>query len=317
MNKKAAKLLIGFVIFMLIATLSLLVFSQTKAYAEPPTSPSSNQNDLFTPTVWKPAWVDQDNNGIADSLDQEIADRIANGTAQDYVNVTVMLKAASTTQDADDFVSSGGYLTTSLWTEATYGFGGMITYEGIADFAQKCPDILLVEKEAVGEACVAYAAQQVGARTYVWNTLGLQGDPNSSIAIVDTGIDGSHVDFSPGYGDQNFSKKIVGWKDQVGSTTSPVDDNGHGSHVSGLAAGDGFFSVDASGYATATWGANLTGASSGYTWSGMMVNNTGNITISVEWLSTGTAKLSALSLMNSSKSLTSWTQVALISTLDN
>jgi subtilisin family serine protease len=315
MNKKTATVLIGFVIFMLIASFSLLVFSQTKAYAESSTSPGSNQNDSFTPTVWKPAWVDQDNNGIADSLDQEIADRIANGTVQDYVGVTVMLKASPTTEDVDDFVSSSGYLTTDLWTKATYGFGGMITYAEIANFIQRCSDVLLVEKEAVGRACVAYAAQQVGARTYVWNTLGLQGDPNSSIAVVDAGIDGSHVDFSPGYGDQDFSKKIVGWNDQVGSTTAPVDDDGHGSHCAGLAAGNGFPSVDASGSATATYGSKLSG---GGTWfgGGMMVNKTGTITINVKWMGTGTAKLSSAVLRYGDKNLNDglWTQVASVST---
>ena len=318
MNKKASSVLIGFAIFLLIATLSFLLLSQTKAYAESPTLPKSNQTDSFTPTVWKPAWVDQDNNGIADSLDQEIADRIANGTAQDYASVTVMLKAAPTTQDADDFVSSSGYLTTDPWTKATYGFGGTIKYDAIANFTQQCPDVLLVEKEAVGEACVAYAAQQVGARTYVWNTLGLQGDSNSSTAIIDTGIDSSHVDFSPGYGDQDFSKKIVGWNDQVGFTTFPVDDNGHGSHVAGLAAGDGFFSVDASGNAVTTWGANLGSVSSSATYliSGMMVDKTGTITINVKWARTGTARLSALDLYYGDKTLNteSWTQVASVST---
>jgi len=285
------------------------MFSQTKVYAETSTLPSAEQKDSFTPTVWKPAWIDQNNNGIADSLDHEIADRMANGTVQDYVNVTVMLNAAPTTQDAADFVSSGGYLTTSPWTEATYGFGGIIPYDAIAKFTQQCPNILLVEKEAFGEASLAYATQQVGARTYVWNTLGLQGDPNASTAIVDTGIDGSHADFSPGYGVQDFSKKIVGWKDQVTSTTSPTDDNGHGSNVAGLAAGDGFFSVDSSGYATATWGMSLDGTSSGYAWSGMMVNSTGGISLSVKWLSTGSARLSAFSLYESGKNLYSWTQV--------
>jgi subtilisin family serine protease len=318
MSKKTATLLIGSVIFMLIATLSLLVLSQPKAYAEFPTSSSANPNDSFTPTVWKPAWADQDNNGIADSLDEEIAYRIANGTAQDYVNVTVMLKAAPTTQDAADFISSGGYLTTSPWTEATYGFGGMIPYDKIANFTQQCANVLLIEKEAVGKATVAYAAQQVGARTYVWSTLGLQGDSNASTAIVDTGIDGSHVDFSSGYGDRDFSKKIVGWNDQTGFTTSPFDDNGHGSHVAGLAAGDGFFSADASGNAVTTWGANLGSVSSSglYLVSGMMVNKTGTITINVKWARTGTASLSALMLYYSDKTLSSesWTQVASVST---
>jgi uncharacterized repeat protein (TIGR02543 family) len=318
MNKKNAMPLIGFVMLMLIATLSLFVFNQTKAYAAYSTSPSSNQNDTFKPTVWKPAWVDQNNNGIADSLDREIAERTANGTAQDHVNVTVILKAPPTTQDASDFISSGGYLTTSPWTEATYGFGGIITYVEITNFTKLCPDVLLVEKEAVGEASVAYAAQQVGARTYVWNTLGLQGDPNASTAIVDTGIDGSHVDFSPGYGDKDFSKKIVGWDDEITFAPSPMDDNGHGSHVAGLAAGDGFFSVDASGNAAATWGANLGSVSDSgaYLTSGLMVNKTGVITINIKWACGGTAGLLGLVLYYGGKALNtdSWTPVASVST---
>jgi hypothetical protein len=314
-GRKTATLWTGFVIFLLFASLFALMFSRTQAHAETPALTSSGQKDSFTPTIWKPAWIDQDNNGIADSLDHEIADKIANNTAQDYANITVMLNAAPTTQDATDFVSSGGYLTTPPWTEATYGFGGTIPYDAIEQFTQQCPNVLLVEKEAVGRACVAYAAQQVGARTYVWNTLGLQGDPNLSTVIVDTGIDGSHVDFSPGYGDQDFSKKIVGWNDQVGSTTSPIDDDGHGSHCAGLAAGNGFFSIDASGNAIATYGSELSG---GGIWfgGGMMVNKTGTIKINVKWMGTGTAKLSSAVLRYGDKNLNYalWTQVASVST---
>src|SRR3972149_4419376 len=108
MNGKAAKFLIVSSVLMLIAALSPLMLSQGRANVEPPDSYSSNQTDLFTPAVWKPAWIDQNNNGIADSLDREIADRIVNGTAQDYVNVTVMLKATPKTHDTDTFAAAGG-----------------------------------------------------------------------------------------------------------------------------------------------------------------------------------------------------------------
>jgi subtilisin family serine protease len=269
---------------------------------------------VYKPNMSIPADVDKDHDGIEDSLDGEITGRLSNGTAQEYVNVTVMLSTEPSARDVEVFVSSGGYLTTPLWTYAIYGFGGVIPYDGILVFAKQCPDMLLVEKEAICHSNLAYAAAQVGARTYVWNTLGLQGDPNSSVAIIDTGIDVSHPDFSPGFGDQNFSDKIVGWNNQISGTNTPFDDNGHGSHVSGLAAGDGFFSVDASGYATATWGANLGSVSTGaYFISGMMVNKTGTITVKVKWATTGTAKLSELPLFYSDKT-GSWSQVATVST---
>jgi subtilisin family serine protease len=265
--------------------------------------------------VRKPVWVDTNDNSIVDSLDLEIADRLANGSAQEYARAIVMLKSAPTAYDTDTFVSCGGYVTTPLWIEATYGFGGTIRYSEIANFIQQDSDVLLVEKDAVGQATVAYAAKQVGARPYVWNTLGLQGDPESSIAVVDTGIDGSHLDFSPGYGDGNFSKKIVGWNDQTKPGAAfPYDDGGHGSHVAGLAAGDGFYSTDA-GYATATVSGNYSvgfGSTPIFP-SGMMVNKTGTITVYVWWDNpAGNGYLYEADLYYGDKNLNSgsWTKVA-------
>jgi len=278
------------------------------------TASSIGKNQTFTPKMWKPFWVDQDNNDIADTLDQEIINRLLNNTAGNYVNVIVALRTQPTAEDANAFALSGGYLTTSPWTNAIYGFGGQIPYNKIADFVQSNPNVLLVEKEAVAHATIAYAASQVGARTYVWNTLGLQGDSNSSIAIVDSGIDDSHPDFSLGFGDKNFANKIVGWNDQISpGTTSPYDDGGHGSHVAGLAAGNGFFSTDASGNAIATWGANLGRLPSDtYLISGMMVNGAGFITINVKWKNPGRGKLETFYLHYGDKTLNkgSWTEVA-------
>ena len=51
------------------------------------------------------------------------------------------------------------------------------------------------------------------------------------IAVIDTGVDADHVDLDGG--------KVIGWKDYVNSKTSPYDDQGHGTHVSSIIAGDG------------------------------------------------------------------------------
>jgi len=290
---------------------------------ESPSYDSKNQSSA--PLAWKPSWVDRDNNQVDDSLDEEIASSLLNNTGQEYVNVIVALRSSPTPEDANFFALYDGRLKTTLWTRALYGFGGQIPYNRIIEFARSNLNVLLVEKEQIGRAQVAYAAQQIGARTYVWNTLGLQGDTETSVAVIDTGIDDSHPDFTPGYGDQDFTKKIVGWNDQITpSTTTPYDDNGHGSHVSGLAAGNGWFSVDPSGYATATWGANLGkfNTSDTYLISGMMVNRTGPITINVTWTNTATSglfsTLSALQIYYGDKTLSTgaWTKVAEASTPD-
>src|SRR5271157_681768 len=313
---KKAELSIVFFVLILTALISLLMLCRIDA-GFPPTLKDS-KDGLNIPVLKKAAWVDLNNDGIADTLDQEITNRIANGTAGDYANLTVMLKSTPTAYDTSIFASYGGYLTTPMWTEAIYGFGGIMPFDDITNFVKHCPDVLLIEEEAIGHDTLAYAAQQVGDRPYVWNTVGLEGDPSSSIAIVDTGIDASHTDFSPGFGDKNFSDKVVGWYDNITGTTTPFDDNGHGSHVSGLAAGNGFLSTDASGNAIGTWGANLGSVSNTGTYfiSGMMVNKTGTITIKVKWASTGTATLSALPLYYGGKTLNtgSWTQLASVST---
>jgi serine protease AprX len=61
------------------------------------------------------------------------------------------------------------------------------------------------------------------------------GDPNSyserdtTIALLDSGIDANHVDFAGG--------KVIAWKDFVSGRAEPYDDNGHGTHCASIAAG--------------------------------------------------------------------------------
>lgn len=66
------------------------------------------------------------------------------------------------------------------------------------------------------------------------NGLGLTGK-GIGIAVVDTGVYPHHDLVSP-------YNRIVGFKDFVNNKTSPYDDDGHGTHVAGIVAGNGFSS---------------------------------------------------------------------------
>jgi len=60
------------------------------------------------------------------------------------------------------------------------------------------------------------------------------------VAVVDTGIDASHPDLNDLDDNSGTNDpKVVGWIDYVNSASSPYDDNGHGTHVSGTISGTG------------------------------------------------------------------------------
>ncbi len=210
----------------------------------------------FVPSMYVPEGVDENDNRIEDLLEEEIEQKIAEGNGTQLVNVIVLLDVAPSSSHSSVFHGNGGVGVRGPWRDALYGFAGRIPYIAVSKFAGRCPNLLLVQMDHEYEAVMAYAARQGRARPYVWDTLGCRGDPLSSIAISDTGIDDSHPDHGS-YGDADFSRKIVGWRDDVGATTTPYDDNGHGSHCAGIAAGTGFYTTDVDGRAVATWSAML------------------------------------------------------------
>ena len=229
-----------------------------------------------------PSDVDKNNNRIEDFLEMEMQQKIGEGNGSQLAEVVVLLNETPGFVHTSIFRRNNGSVARAPWQHALYGFGGAIPYMLIAKFAGMCPSLLFVQKDYEYKALMAYAARQGRARTFVWDVLGFKGDPLSSIAISDSGIDDSHPNHE-GYGDADFSKKIVGWRDDVGTGTTPYDDSGHGSHCAGIAAGNGFYSTDADGRAVTTWSGALS-LSSGYIYyvAGLNVSQSGighNITL--------------------------------------
>ena len=62
MNNKTFTLLTVGIIVLLAATLFASLSSETGANSAALTVASPDQKDYFAPTVWKPTWVDQNNN---------------------------------------------------------------------------------------------------------------------------------------------------------------------------------------------------------------------------------------------------------------
>ncbi len=64
-----------------------------------------------------------------------------------------------------------------------------------------------------------------------------------TIAVIDTGIDYRHPDFGSCMATDNINDrscpKVIGGKDFINNDNDPIDDNGHGTHVAGIAAANG------------------------------------------------------------------------------
>ncbi|CAJ37945.1 S8 family serine peptidase [Methanocella arvoryzae] len=113
------------------------------------------------------------------------------------------------------------------------------TYDTINGIAIKVPgeqaaeklnslkNVKYVEKNIVFHVTLKEASPIVGA-PQVWD-LGYTGK-GVKVAVVDTGIDGSHPD---------FKGRITEFKDFVGSKTEAYDDFGHGTHCAGIIGGSG------------------------------------------------------------------------------
>jgi subtilisin family serine protease len=68
-----------------------------------------------------------------------------------------------------------------------------------------------------------------------WSQFGVKGN-GIRIGIIDTGIDYNHQDLGGGFGP---SFKVIGGYDFFNNDSDPLDDHGHGTHVAGIAAGNG------------------------------------------------------------------------------
>jgi subtilisin family serine protease len=145
---------------------------------------------------------------------------------------------------------------------------------------QADPTVACVEPDAIAHASADIVEWDVKAvnAPQVWATKALTGVA-VKVAVIDTGMDYTHPDLKPNYkGGYNF----------YSGNTSPMDDNGHGTHVSGTVAaainGSGIEGVapHAALYALKVLGADGSGSYS-------------NIIAALEWCVTNHMQVASMS----------------------
>ncbi|TCP52408.1 serine protease AprX [Tumebacillus sp. BK434] len=199
--------------------------------------------------------VDSNKNKVFDDLESLLTSKASN----EEINVIVRLNekfAAHKLNKLKDEI--GTFKTKHTYEHAYQGFAAALTKSQIEKL-QKHPLIESIQYDAPVHKTMNTAPDSFGSRQ-AGIDFGLTGDRDGNetsysstdvvVAVIDTGIDGTHVDLDGG--------KILAFRDFVGPTPNPApyDDDGHGTHVSGIIAGTG---EGNSGYKGVAPGAGLVG----------------------------------------------------------
>ena len=236
-----------FVSILIILTLVLstsIMFIGVKALNEKSTVPTlakvsekkSNNGKYVDAALEDLKALDRDMNKVSDRLEKKIAESTGG-----KIRVSLILRQDADMEKAIETFENYGGKVYKYW-DALKIIHGYIDSKLVYTLMRAMSNnLLLIDTcDKMAKPLTDVSVKLVRAAPYVWNTLGYRGDPNSAIAVLDTGVDDSH-NMTYGYSDKDFSNpnvKIVGWYDSISGTSSPFDDAGHGTHVASIAAGN-------------------------------------------------------------------------------
>ncbi|HVH45093.1 MAG TPA: S8 family serine peptidase [Labilithrix sp.] len=204
---------------------------------------------IVQPEIADVSSLDRDANRVDDVLDMEtraIRDQLAasadpslraaaRARLEERVGIEAVFDRAITQADLDTFTQAGGVVR-HVFRAVSFGFTGTLPRSAIEPAAHALgANFLLFEAHRRIERHLDEATRKSRIRP-VWasgfaGTSGFSGTPTINIAILDTGVDATHPD---------LAGRMVGWKDYTtDAAPSPIDVDGHGSHVAGIAVGSG------------------------------------------------------------------------------
>jgi serine protease AprX len=145
-----------------------------------------------------------------------------------------------------EFEANGGLITNGPWNGIN-GFAGLIPGENLTVLLEQFPDLKAVRDQSItAQMNSIHNLLQTYPGVINASGYGLTGNTNASIAFLDTGIDGTHRSFNSSYGELDFTNKIIGWQDFVGSSNVPIDTHGHGTTLASITLGGGNESLELS-----------------------------------------------------------------------
>lgn len=118
------------------------------------------------------------------------------------------------------------------------GLGATIDQTALENLSQS-PEVMKISLDIEVKALLDTSLDEINVKE-VWPLSDLHDQTLTGkgmrIAILDTGIDYTHPDLGGCFGPLC---KVIGGYDFINQDNDPIDDNGHGTHVAGIAAGNG------------------------------------------------------------------------------
>ena len=232
---------VPFLSFCAILILSGLAFAQSWTVPPEPEIP---------PIISEAYSNDLDGNRIDDGLQAFAEDtnrmylmavtRVEKNEAETILNgmtdVELIFKEQITQAQINEFLSLGGEID-YIYRAVSYGWQGSIPLGLVDVLPALMGDTLVLIKGPKPLELDMDVATQTGRVRPVWKSgfagsnLGYDGDSSITIGIIDSGVDGSHLD---------LADRKAYWVDcSDDDEPNPVDYDGHGTHVAGIAVGTG------------------------------------------------------------------------------
>ena len=200
---------------------------------------------------WIDTTVDRNKNGIGDMIEKHIDNPILlqDGTLPIIVDF-------DHTPDAEDVM----ILEQEVSFEHEFFLPGIDALAGrlpvsMLEKTTQIPGVVMLELDGImsiqnGDAVVLHGVDSA------WQETGYDGS-GTTVAIIDTGIDGAHASLDDQDDDNSTNDpKVIAFYDPVnnpsltnGTEVFPYDDQGHGSHCAGTTAGTGAPTYDNPGMA--------------------------------------------------------------------
>ncbi len=167
--------------------------------------------------------ADRDGDGLGDSLQQQLATAAPDARFDVVLTFLQPAQAAAARQTLGNFVPRHEF-------RLIPGFAGRLSAAQIRGLLH-APGLLRIEEDATVRTQLNAARADFGIEAARGLAAGGLIGRNVGICTVDTGVDPQHEQLDNG--------KVAAFIDYIAGRSVAYDDNGHGTHVAAIAAGDG------------------------------------------------------------------------------